>query len=110
MENRPQIDLEIVRDLEMQGVNFAISNKKLINCKFTSCNLLYGGGDFHIEECNISHCSFIKTGPVAEALNNVDAEQIKQNLIKSWDRLKVLWGARAGVDDKGNINLGKANT
>lgn len=42
--NKPKPDYEMVKDLEVEGINFSISNKKLINCKFTYCNILYSGG------------------------------------------------------------------
>ena len=110
MKDKPEMDLEIVRDLEVEGANFSISNKKLINCKFTSCNLLYSGGPFHIVGCEIGHCTLVKIGPMEDAFNNVDTEEIKRNLIKGWNDLKFICDPNAGVDDKGNINFGKTNT
>jgi hypothetical protein len=110
MKNNPEMDLEIVREIELQGANFSISNKKLINCKFISCNILYSGGPFHLEGCEFGHCIFFRIGPMEDAFNNVAAEKIKGNLLKCWDDLKFLWDPDAGVDDKGNINFGKTNT
>lgn len=106
MKDKPKYDLEIVKDLQLEGVNFSISNKRLLNCKLISCNILYSGGPFHLDGCEIGHCTFVRIGPVEDAFNNVDAEEIKKNLLKSWDDLKGLWGPNTGVDDKGNINLG----
>ncbi len=110
MKNRPEMDLEFVKDLKVEGANFSISYKKLINCKFISCNLLYGGGPFHLDGNEFSHCTFMRIGPAQDAFNNVDAEEIKGKLIKGWDDLKFFWDPDAGVDDKGNINFGKTNT
>ncbi len=35
----PKADYEMVKDLEVEGINFSISNKKLTDCKFKSCNI-----------------------------------------------------------------------
>lgn len=109
MKNKPEMDLEIVKGLEVEGINFSISNKKLINCKFISCNLLYSGGPFHLDGCEFGHCTFVRIGPMADAYNNGDGEEIKRNLLKAWDDLKFLWDPNPSADNKGNINFGKTN-
>ncbi len=38
--NKPKPDYEMVSELEVEGINFSISNKKLVNCNFKSCNIL----------------------------------------------------------------------
>ncbi len=34
--NKPKADYEMVKDLEVEGINFSISNKKLTDCTFKS--------------------------------------------------------------------------
>jgi hypothetical protein len=110
MKNKPEMDLEMVKNLNVEGINFSISNKKLIDCKFISCNILYSGGPFHLDGCEFGHCTFVRIGPMEDAFNNVDAEIIKGNLLKCWNDLKFLYDPKAAVDDKGNVNFGKTDT
>ena len=105
--NNPKADFEMVKDLEVEGINFSISNKKLINCTFKSCNILYSGGPFDIGGCEFNDCMFLKIGPMADASNNMDAEDIKESLLKNWDTLKEFWEPNASVDDKENMNPGE---
>lgn len=109
MKENPKYDLETVKDLQLEGVNFSISNKRLLNCKFISCNIIYSGGPFHLDGCEFGHCMFVRIGPLEDAFNNMDGEKIKENLLNSWNDLKIFWEPKGGVDDKGNINLGKTN-
>ena len=102
--NKPKPDYEMVSELEVEGINFSISNKKLVNCNFKSCNILYSGGPFDIGGCEFDDCMFLKIGPMADASNDMDAEAIKKSLLQNWDTLKEYWESDDDVDDKKQSN------
>jgi hypothetical protein len=55
--------MQIVEKQISSGETVTMDDKHFLNCKFTNCKLIYGGGDFQLTETAIDNCQFVLSGP-----------------------------------------------
>jgi len=84
----PPAACRVVRDAEFTGETVVLDYHAYINCKFTDCRVVYGGGLTYMKGCHHKHCSY----------NFVDAAGRAVVLMRSLDpRLSP------SIDEHGNI-------
>jgi hypothetical protein len=86
---RPKPGLEIVDGREFLSENVAISGRHFMRCSFNFCNLIYSGGPVGLVECGGSQNRLVEVGPVKEALSGVDAEAIRDKMIRYLKEVRI---------------------
>jgi hypothetical protein len=81
---RPAPGLEIVQRREFISENVSISGRHFERCSFNFCNLIYSGGPVGLVECGGSNNALVEVGPMLEALKGVEAEAIRDKMIRYW--------------------------
>jgi hypothetical protein len=81
---RPKPGLEIIEGREFIAENVAISGRHFIRCSFNFCNLIYSGGPVGLVECGGTHNELVEVGPVREAMQGIDAEAIREKMLRYW--------------------------
>ena len=81
---RPAPGLEIVQHREFVAENVSISGRHFERCSFNFCNLIYSGGPVGLVECGGSNNALVEVGPMLEALKGVEAEAIRDKMIRYW--------------------------
>lgn len=59
------------------------------NCTIKNCNLIYGGGPFHLDGNTIGECNF----------------DFRDSALRSIELYKAFLGGSPGIDEKGNIKI-----
>jgi hypothetical protein len=93
----------------IEGRNFSnqevqLDELKFVNCTFVNCRMIYAGGNFHLEGCQIHSGSFVFAGPAANTLRvlalmyrdmggenlvNSFLQQIRSGLLNTEDEIEI---------------------
>jgi hypothetical protein len=60
--------MELISDQAFEGVTIQLDDRAYLRCRFVNCELMYGGGDYQIQECELASCSLKLFGPADRTL------------------------------------------
>jgi hypothetical protein len=60
--------MELVSDQTFEKVTVQLDDRMYLRCRFVECDLMYGGGDFHLEDCSLDRCTLKPFGSAARTI------------------------------------------
>ena len=61
--------MNIVENEVVSGKTITMDDKQFINCKYTDCKLIYGGGECNWVDSSFQNCQIILAGPAQRTAN-----------------------------------------
>jgi hypothetical protein len=60
--------MEMFSEQTFERTIVPLDDRYYVRCRFVECDLIYGGGDFHLEDCTLDRCNLKPFGSAARTI------------------------------------------